>query len=237
MALTLDLYEPAGDRARNRPAVLWVHGGGFSVGNSANPNMVVLARAFAARGYVAASINYRLLRGAPCGGQSDPGAACANAALAAKHDAQAAVRWMRSRDSRLRIDKSRVGIGGSSAGGVTALLVGTGADDVGDSGNPGERSSVGATVSISGGLPGRPRIDGRDAPALFFHGTNDPTVPYDWARANADAYAQAGVPVVLETLTGAGHVPFAEYRSRFIAHSAYFLYARLRLRSVPLPSS
>lgn len=212
-ALTLDLYEPRRDRARRRPAVVWVHGGGFRSGNSRNPNLVALAQAFARRGYVAVSINYRLQRNA----------------IFAQHDAQAAVRWLRSRDRRLRIDTRRIAIGGSSAGGATALLVGTRPEDPGTSGNPDERSSVRAVVSISGPLPLHSVIDRRDAPALFFQGTADPTVSYESVFDTARAFARAGVPVVFERLQGAGHVPFGQYRTRFTRHSAYFFYEHLGL--------
>src|SRR4051794_34062903 len=91
--LTLDLYEPVGDRARKRPAVVWVHGGGFQVGDSKNPRMVEAATEFAKRGYVAVSINYRLIRSVD----------------AAREDAEAAVGWLRERDRRLRIDTRRIG--------------------------------------------------------------------------------------------------------------------------------
>jgi hypothetical protein len=40
--------------------------------------------------------------------------------------------------------------------------------------------------------------------------------------------AAAGIPVVFETLQGAGHVPW-QYRSRYITQSAYFFYDHLGL--------
>jgi acetyl esterase/lipase len=205
--LTLDLFEPVGDRTRKRPAVVWVHGGGFVSGNSRNPRMVEIATEFARRGYVTVSINYRLIRSAE----------------AARIDATAAVSWLRKRDRRYRIDRSRIGIGGSSAGAITAMLVGT------------HTRAVRGVVSISGGLPGELEVDRRDAPILFFHGTADRTVPYDWAVDSSAAFAAAGVPVVLETLKGAGHVPWAKYHRRFVTHSAYFLYDKLRLARLPSP--
>ena len=69
----MDVYEPAGDHARNRPAMVWIHGGGFRGGTRHQGNVVGLARAFAQRGYVAASIDYRLLaKGVVCGGTATP---------------------------------------------------------------------------------------------------------------------------------------------------------------------
>jgi acetyl esterase/lipase len=213
----LDLYTPAGDRGRDRPAVVWIHGGGFRAGSKANRNVVELATAFAQRGYVAASIDYRLLaQGVVCGGTPTPAPQCAGAALAAKEDAQAAVDWLRAHARGLRLAPRRIAVGGTSAGAVTSLLLAA---------DPASR--VGAAVSISGFLPGG-SFTRADAPTLFFQGTDDRTIPYTGAKATADAMARAGVPVVFETLRGAGHVPW-QYRSRFITHSAYFLVDELGL--------
>jgi len=199
--LTLDLFEPVGDRKRGRPAAVWIHGGGFVSGNSRNARMVTMATEFAKRGYVTVSINYRLIRDAN----------------AAQQDAEAAVRWLQRRARRLRIDRDRIGIGGSSAGGITAMLVGV------------RSPRVKGVVSISGALPVELGVDRRDAPTLFFHGTADLTVPYDWATINAREFANARVPVVLETFQGGGHVPFEPNRRQIVTHSAWWLYDALEL--------
>jgi acetyl esterase/lipase len=213
----LDLYTPTGDRGRDRPAVVWIHGGGFRTGTKANANVVQLATAFAQRGYVAASIDYRLLaQGVVCGRTPTPPPQCTQAALAAKEDARAAIGWLRLHARGLDLDSQRIAVGGTSAGAVTSLLLAA---------DPSSR--IGAAVSISGSLPGA-SFSRNDAPTLFFQGTRDRVVPYARAKATADAMARAGVPVVFEALRGAGHVPW-QYRSRFITQSAWFLYARLGL--------
>jgi acetyl esterase/lipase len=217
--LALDVYAPAGDRAKARPAVVWIHGGGFRAGSKGQPNIAELATASARRGYVALSIDYRLVAPSPCGGPSTPTGACVTAALAAREDAQNAVRWLRANAKRLRVDPHRVAIGGTSAGAVTALLLATSPAD------PATR--VQAAVAISGEVPGV-QADRDDAPSLFFEGTEDHTVPYAVSRATAQAMAAVGVPVVFEALQGAGHVPW-QYRARFEKHSAYFLYEHLGL--------
>jgi hypothetical protein len=81
----LDLYMPSGDRTDARPVVVWIHGGGFRTGTKSNRNVVELATAFGQRGYVAASIDYRLLaQGVTCGGTPSPPPQCAGAAVAAR---------------------------------------------------------------------------------------------------------------------------------------------------------
>lgn len=104
--LLLDLYEPAGDTATARPTVVLAHGGGF-VGGSRG-DMGDLARQYAERGYVAASITYRMHEDE--GGIGfPPNAAQRERIIEAVHDMQAAVRWVRSQAAarRLHPDKWR----------------------------------------------------------------------------------------------------------------------------------
>jgi acetyl esterase/lipase len=220
VALKLDLFQPTGDTLTKRPAVVWVHGGGFSGGDKALGPMVDLANTFAKLGYVTVSINYRLLR---------PEAPQPTAALAAQHDAQAAVRWLRANAARYRIDPNRIGIGGASAGAATANLVGVRSDDPGDSGNPGYSSKVGGFVTISGAVQQGLFIDAGDAPGLLFHGTADPTAPYQSSVQTALALLRAGVPAFLQLLEGAGHVPYTQYREQIVTQSDYFFYRFLDL--------
>lgn len=58
--LLLDLYEPADAPAGLRPTILIVHGGAFVRGSRREANLVRAATEFAARGYVVASMGYRL---------------------------------------------------------------------------------------------------------------------------------------------------------------------------------
>ena len=63
------------------------------------------------------------------------------------------MRWLRANAATYGIDPTRIGIGGESAGAITATLVGLLSEDVGTSGNPGWPSTVGGFVSVSGGVP------------------------------------------------------------------------------------
>ena len=172
------------------------------------------------------SINYRLIK-TRCDARNGVGAECYAAAIAAVHDAQAAVRWLRANAAAYHIDPDRIGIGGESAGAITATGVGVYADQPGDSGNPGYPSTVRGWVSISGGLPNGVFVDAGDAPGYLFSGTADQTVPYHWSVETAQALEQAGVPVGFKTLDGAGHVPWLQYRSLFEEQSTNFFYQYL----------
>jgi predicted esterase len=228
VTLRLDLYQPSGDTVSRRPALVYVHGGGFSAGDkSAGASF---ATYLAQRGHVAVSINYRLLAPPGCGGHPDPSPECQAAALAAQHDAQAAVRWLRRNAATYRVDPDRIAMAGGSAGAITSLLVAWRSEDPGTSGNPGPSSAIRAAVSISGGTPTNEFITKGDAPAIFFHGTADRTVPYYWAVGNAGAMFNLGLPVVLQSFDGAGHgLVQAGYRNVIFEQSSYFLYHMLDL--------
>jgi acetyl esterase/lipase len=228
--LTLDLYRPRGDPETSRPAVIWVHGGGFRTGDKAW--MSTYATAFAQRGYVSASINYRLLKDA----ENQEGDNIAFV-IAAKRDAQAAVRWFRRYAETFGIDPNRISIGGSSAGAVTSLAVALIGDDVGNSGNPGFSSRVCSAVSISGALGESPEslVTEDDANALFFHGTADPLVPYDRAKKLEAAMRQAGIFTSFTTYEGAGHGIVTEFRDDIIQRTASLLYLTTVTRQIRCP--
>jgi para-nitrobenzyl esterase len=233
VTLTLDMYQPSGDAQTSRPAIVLVHGGGFTGGTSTNGDMVRMAKAFAQRGYVAVSINYRLLGDTEkCAQEDPPSPACVTAVLAAQHDAQAAVRWLRANATTYGVDASRIAIGGASAGAGTALAVAVNSGDPGTSGNPGYSSKVGAAISISGAFPhsvAATYYDASDSPILMFNGTADQTVPYGVAVQTAGDLYNAHIPIVFEPLQGAGHVPFSTFGDLMISQSVYFAYDFLDL--------
>lgn len=113
--LTLDLYVPAGAASGGVPVIIYVHGGGWMSGHTrhsgAFENWPGVLASLAGRGYVVASLNYRLSSEAP--------------SPAAEQDVKTAVRWLRSNAARFGIDKRRIGIWGGSAGGQLAALAGT----------------------------------------------------------------------------------------------------------------
>jgi dienelactone hydrolase len=225
--LKLDLYRPTGDTQTKRPAVVWVHGGGYCCGDKGGGPAADLAQKFAKLGYVTVSINYRLISTGCTGSNITP--ACYQAATDAQHDAQAAVRFLRANATAYGIDPTRIGIGGESAGAITATAVGVHSEDPGTSGNAGYSSQVGGFSSISGGLPGGLYAGAGDAPGVLFHGTADSVVPYQWSVDTASALLKAKSLAFLETLDGAGHVPYDQYGQQFYEQSDYFFYDVLDL--------
>lgn len=226
--LKLDLYTPKGDEVKKRPVAIWVHGGGFSSGDKADGPAPVLAQEFARKGYVSASINYRLLATGSCSG--DTVAQCYDAAVQAVHDAQAAVAFLRAKAKPFGIDRKRIAIGGESAGAVTATGVGALNGDPGDGSGPADpATTVGAFSSISGGLPGALFVDENSAPGILFASVDDPLVPYTWSVETYDKLVSLGIPSKLTTFPGNVHVPFEQYGDVIEKQSAKFFYGALDL--------
>ncbi|HJQ32459.1 MAG TPA: family 43 glycosylhydrolase [Pyrinomonadaceae bacterium] len=133
--MKLDLFRPEGKGTR--PAVIVVHGGAWITGNHAmeNPFAAELAR----RGYVAATVEYRLSNEAKYPAQI--------------HDLKAAVRFLRANAARYGIDPKRIAaVGASSGGHLVALLGATNGMKgfEGDGGNASTSSDVQAVVDIDG---------------------------------------------------------------------------------------
>jgi acetyl esterase/lipase len=106
-AQALDIYYPESPSDKPLPLLIWIHGGGWQGGSKAGmPYLGQLAR-----GYVAASIEYRFSQKSPFPAQIQ--------------DCQAAIRWLRANAKKYSIDPDRFGVGGASAGGHLAALVGT----------------------------------------------------------------------------------------------------------------
>jgi acetyl esterase/lipase len=218
--LLLDLYQPVGDTLPERPVLIFVHGGGFTGGSKTSPDIVQMVTRFAKRGYVTASINYRLRE------DGFPPEQQIFVILDAQHDAQAAVRWFRANAATYAIDTDRISIGGYSAGAATSLFTGYNASDPGDSGNPGYPSDVSAVIDVSGGLL-TPLMEAGEPPVLIVHGTNDATAPYSLAEAIVARAEEVGVTYELHTLTGVGHGKFGPFLDEITDWSAAFLYEQV----------
>jgi predicted esterase len=114
--LLMDLYYPnlGIDLSPKRPFVMLAHGGGFSSGNKQAGDIKDLCIHLAMRGFVCASINYRLGHDFSEYGQY-------KARYRAIQDAKAALRFVVNNANAVRIDTSWLFVGGQSAGSLIAL--------------------------------------------------------------------------------------------------------------------
>jgi acetyl esterase/lipase len=190
---SLDLYLPA-QSGKPLPLIIWIHGGAFRAGDKAR----CPALPFTARGYAAASLNYRL-----------SGEAVFPAAI---EDCKAAVRWLRANAATYNLDPGRFAAWGSSAGGHLVALLGTsgGVKDLeGDGGNPGQSSRVQAVCDWFGPTdflqmeahaltPGKPfSHDAADSPESLFIGGAIQENPEKARRANPITYVTKDDPPFL----------------------------------------
>ena len=136
-----------------------------------------------AHGYVAASINYRLLSPTGAAACRTPSPSCRLGRAPAQPEIQAAVRWMRAERRRpTAIDTERIAIARRSAGAVTLASPRRRSEDPGSS-DDAESPAVRAAVSMAVGAEDGDRR--RRPPAIFFDGTPTTTVRVLWAASNA----------------------------------------------------
>jgi carboxylesterase type B len=218
ITLQLDMYQPTGDTVTSRPAIVWVHGGSFSGGSKTSGELVDEATTFAKLGFVNVSINYRLESPGCSGSFSN----CGQAIQEALADAQTAVRFMRTNAATYGVDPNRIAIGGSSAGGITALNVGYASVE-----DPSAR--VRAAQSISGAKVSGSAVSAGDAAALDFHCTTDPLVPYQLAVNTINAAKTQGLDAFLESWNATCHVPYTEHRQQILDQSRNFLWWEMDL--------
>ena len=118
----MDIYFPESDTVNNRPLIIFMHGGSFINGNKSNIACVDFCKSFARRGYVAASINYRLNNNSQAFALSQQEQYVT--VLKATSDLKGAIRYFRKSvadGNPYGIDGNTVFIGGASAGAVAAI--------------------------------------------------------------------------------------------------------------------
>ncbi len=218
-ALLLDIYRPLEPVATPIPAIIWIHGGGWSAGDKYPSRVTFLTEA----GFLCVSINYRL-----SGEAAFP---------AAVEDCKCAVRWLRANAAAYNVDPDAIGVGGSSAGGHLALMAACADENAGFEGNggwEGVSSRVQAVCSYFGpadltSLLGESMIENfigttleedpdaflfaspifyvsaDDPPLLMLHGNMDMLVPVGQSKAMLAAYQKQNLDASLIVVKNAGH--------------------------------
>ena len=204
--LDMDIYQPVGDTVTNRPVLIFAHGGVYVAGNKNNPPMVSLCEAFAKRGYVTASIQYRLTSSLSLL-SPDASDIFSQTVLNSVSDMKAAVRYFRKdvaeNNNAYGINPDFIFVGGYSAGAVTAAHLSVIDDnqvpaefqsfyDVaggieGNSGNSGYSSEVSGAILLAGAINTLDFIDADDEPIVSLHASDDNTVSYECANALGNA--------------------------------------------------
>ena len=238
-SLIMDVYEPNADTETARPLIIWAHGGSFQVGSKTDADVVTLADKFVKKGYVFASIDYRVTFFPLTQAEG------IKAVMRAVHDMKASIRFFykdRATTDTYKIDTTKIYIGGTSAGAITALhlayldqeceiLEYMNPNDLsdfggiqGNSGNPGFSTEIQGVMSLAGALASYGWMEAGDPPLCSTHGTEDATVRYnrgfvmagatsimelDGSRVIKEHADAIGVQNNFYTHNGAGHVPHA----------------------------
>jgi acetyl esterase/lipase len=220
--LLLDLYLPK-ERSASAPVpiVLWIHGGGWIHGSKENCPLPWLA----AKGYAVASINYRLLHEAIWPAQIDD---CRAAMKWLRNHAEEYCLDGR----RLGTAGSSAGAHLAALLGTVDVAKSDRVQAVIDFYGPSDLLTMPANVPgsektdavlartngarlLGGIVRDRPelarqasalhQVSAGDAPFLILQGDKDESVPPEQSQRLAARLQEAGVPVVLHVVTGAGH--------------------------------
>lgn len=125
--LYLDVYLPAGDDLTKRPLIVMAFGGSFlfgdrgtniNSGNPPNPPLKFTCQAWARKGFVVASIDYRLGYNVS---RADAFFQFVRAVHRGTQDLRAAIRFMKRNATTYNIDPNMVFVGGHSAGAVATM--------------------------------------------------------------------------------------------------------------------
>ena len=215
------------------PALVFIHSGGWQFGN--RDMYLDDIEVAAQRGYVAATVSYRLT-------DPDESGLARSPFPSQIEDVKSAIRWLRENSGKYQIDPTRIGAIGSSAGGHLSLLLGvTDASHSleGSDARKGVSSRVQAVVNfygptdlsslyaaspkagklaatLLGGPPEGRELDYKqaspisyvsadDSPVLTVHGRRDKLVPVEQALRFDKAMQKFGVTHTLMIIEEAGH--------------------------------
>ena len=220
--LKLDVYHLK-DLDKTRPALVFIHGGGWRGGGKDDYRRYLVD--YAEKGYVTVTLSYRLI-----------GKALYPAAV---EDVKCAIRWIKKNADTYHIDANKIAVIGGSAGGHLSMMIGYSSDvALFDEECPynGFDSRVQAVVDLYGpadlttdyaknhptvtGFIGQPFTEAEekyiqaspshyitpdDPPTLIFQGTLDALVPFSQSDRLAEKLAENHVPVEYHKLEGWPH--------------------------------
>ncbi len=232
--LYMDVYQPDGDSLRLRPLLIMAHGGSFMHGNRRSEKIPVICRELAMRGFVVASIDYRLTDLIGVASRHNG----YRTIIKAVEDGRNSVRWFindATHGNTYRIDTRKIFFGGSSAGAILAeqlayidsanecppLLRRIVTRFLPDS-NALPPHAIRGVISLAGAIMDTDLISTGQAPLLDIQGDADHIVPYGYAHpmlglapfrlaglgACRPRFISQGLDFSEYVFSGAGHTPW-----------------------------
>ena len=217
-AWKLDLAMPKERGDAPRPAIVYIHGGGWTKGDKRGKGIGAVLH-YAAKGYVCISVNYRL---------DVDKKACVE-------DVKCAVRWLRAHAEKYNVAPDRIGAAGNSSGGHLALMLAVCPASAGLEGDGPyqEHSSMVQSAHCSStpimpgfrGLRGKPAdpdvqkiqpmtyVSGDVPPLYFIHGTEDTKAPVRFLDDFVKALREAGAKDITykRYADGTGHGAYVKH--------------------------
>lgn len=203
----LDMALPSNPTGKLRPAIVIVHGGGWSAGSKTDAVYQKLMLDYALKGYVTININYRLTGEAPF-------PACIE-------DVKCAVRWLRAHADKYKVDPERIGGYGHSAGAHLVLMLAMTTKSAGLEGDGGwDAYSSRLNMAIAGSPPtelGRQSpmakkewwpvayVSGDQPPIFLIQGSDDNIVRAPLTEDFANKMKAAGANIEYMRIEGVGH--------------------------------
>jgi len=234
------------DKAKPRPTLIYIHGGGWVFGSKEESALRVLP--YLGKGMNVVNVEYRL--------------ASSSLAPAAVEDCRCALHWVYDNAKKYGFDLDRLVISGHSAGGHLSLMTGmlTTADGFDNECFPEEIREVKVAAIVNfygitdvldvlegpnrqyyavqwfGSLPDKVQLAKKlsplnyvrkgNPPIITIHGENDHVVPYPEGVRLHEALNRAGVPNQLVTIPGEGHGPFSHDQLVTAQEAIFALLAR-----------
>ncbi len=204
--LYMDIYEPYGDTATNRPVVMFAFGGGFVQGSKNDWYVREVCRHYTKAGYVCAAMDYRV----GINYLEIVQLQHMRIFFRPMQDYRGAVQYLKwdfaENGNNFRIDTSMIFAGGASAGAITALMMQycDKPTEIAEMGNISALNALGgfystsgfhqnyswscaATVNVAGALINANWIEPNDAPIMSAHGDADQVVPYGYGPLGGGA--------------------------------------------------
>lgn len=214
----LDIYSPLTNSVIKRPLIIMMHGGGFKLGSKTSNSTPVFSKAFAQRGYICASINYRLSRKKPLSNFKDLAEGCYDAIA----DLQQAINFLKKNAEKYNIDTNNIILAGNSAGGMTALqavfsnpaaLANLFGNHQADSlSNKPFVGNIKAVVNCWGAIYDSAWLRNARVPVVCIHGEKDRVVPLNFKDSTVFGSAVIhrqlnllGIPNEIKVYEGSGH--------------------------------
>ena len=256
--LALDIYTPIGDILPVRPALIWMHGGGFSSGQRDDLLEVKFMELLASRGYVAISISYELRRKGMRFDCDTPQIEKLQIFREASKDLWKAISFIVDHAGQFKIDTTKIIIGGASAGAEAVLHAIYMKDWVYDTTDEIPTFNPIGVFACGGAMIDANYITRHNSiGAVLFHGIEDDKVPYetashhyckpnksgylilDGARPIANRLKDAGNNYLLYSFEGAGHeianIPFPYIQEVLTFFKTTFIEGQARQEEVIIP--